>query len=51
VVPTAVEAGLEGPSDGDGGGPSLLVLGGLMAGLALLIGGGWSVIRELRRVH
>jgi hypothetical protein len=51
-VPTAVEAGLEGPSDGgSNGGPSPLAVVGLLTGLCLLITGGWSVLRELRRVH
>jgi hypothetical protein len=51
VVPTAVEAGLESSSGGGNGGPNPLVVVGLLTGLALLIAGGWSVLRELRRVH
>jgi hypothetical protein len=50
-VPTAIDAGLEGSDDSASGGPNPLAVGGLVAGLVLMICGGWSVLRELRRVH
>jgi hypothetical protein len=51
VVPTEIDAGLDGSDGSASGGPNLLAVGGLAAGLLLMICGGWSVLRELRRVH